>query len=387
MRVAIVTESFLPQLNGVTTSVCRVAECLREQGHKAVIIAPGPGPSSFAGHLVRTIPGFTVRGFRAGIPTAALTRTLRDFRPDVLHAASPFLVGARGLQAAEHMDIPSVAIYQTDMPSYVQQHGPGPVGRGAAEITWRWIRGLHEKAGRTLAPSQPTLDELRARRIPRTALWGRGVDTTLFTPRWKDDQETKDLRRTLAPNGEVLLGYVGRIAPEKELHRLVELATIPGSRIVIVGEGPSRTEIGALLSEAVARQSGRPNLPPVFLGKRSGEELARAYAAFDVFVHTGTKETFGQTLQEAAAMALPVVAPGVGGPLDLVAHGVTGYHFDPDRSGDLRRWSTALVEDAALRESMGAAGLERVRNRSWSALTEQLVGHYATTIDEHRTAA
>ena len=81
------------------------------------------------------------------------------------------------------------------------------------------------------------------------------------------------------------------------------------------------------------------------------------------------------------------VAPGVGGPLDLVAHGVTGYHFDPDRSGDLRRWSTALVEDAALRESMGAAGLERVRNRSWSALTEQLVGHYATTIDEHRTAA
>ena len=93
---------------------------------------------------------------------------------------------------------------------------------------------------------------------------------------------------------------------------------------------------------------------------------------------------------EAARLAddvAPAGQRGIGGPLDLVAHGVTGYHFDPDRSGDLRRWSTALVEDAALRESMGAAGLERVRNRSWSALTEQLVGHYATTIDEHRTAA
>ncbi|MGE9808317.1 glycosyltransferase family 4 protein [Janibacter sp. G1551] len=376
MRIAIVTESFLPQLNGVTTSVCRVAECLREQGHKAIIVAPRPAPPTFAGHVVKTIPGVPVRGFTAGVPTGTVTRVLRDFRPDVVHAASPFLVGARGLHSAQTLGIPSVAIYQTDMPSYVEQHGTGMLAHAAAAGAWSWIRALHRKATLTLAPSQPTLDELRSHGIPRTQLWGRGVDTALFNPSWKDEAGTQQLRQTLAPNGEVLLGYVGRLAPEKELHRLVELATVPGTRLVIVGEGPSRSDIGTQLTEAVAARHGRPNLPPVFLGKRSGADLARAYAAFDVFVHTGTKETFGQTLQEAAAIGLPVVAPGRGGPLDLVRHGETGYLFDPDRPGDLARWVNEAVEDAALRDRMGRAGLEMVSQRSWHSLTEQLVAHY-----------
>src|SRR5699024_5341985 len=162
VRVAIATESFLPSLNGVTTSVCRVAESLREQGHTAMIIAPGPAPATFAGHVVRPLPGVPVRGFRAGLPTRGVRQALRDFRPDVLHAASPFLVGAHGLRSAESVDLPTVAIYQTDMPNYVRQHGPGALGRGASSLTWEWIRRIHSRADLTLAPSHPTLEELRA---------------------------------------------------------------------------------------------------------------------------------------------------------------------------------------------------------------------------------
>ena len=378
--MAIATESFLPSLNGVTTSVCRVAESLQDQGHTAMIIAPGPAPRTFAGHVVKPLPGVPVRGFRAGIPTAGVRRALRDFRPDVVHVASPFLVGARGLHNAETFGIPTVAIYQTDMPNYVQQHGPGAIGRGASSITWEWIRRMHSKADLTLAPSRPTLEELRKHRVPRTGLWGRGVDTRLFTPEWKDHPETLALKQALAPNGEVLLGYVGRLAPEKELHRLAELATIPGTRLVLVGEGPSRNELGARLAEAVASAPGRPNLPPAFLGPRTGEDLARAYATFDVFVHTGTKETFGQTLQEGAAAGLPVVAPAVGGPLDLVDHGRTGYLFDPTVRGDLARWVSELVGSPGLRESMAQAGPQSVAGRSWDSLTTQLVGHYEQAI-------
>ena len=376
MRVAITTESFLPSLNGVTTSVCRVTEELAEQGHETMIIAPGPGPGSFAGQPVRRLPGVTVRGFRAGLPTRELRRALSGFRPDVVHLASPFLVGARGVREAVTADVPTVAIYQTDMPSYVRQHGPGALGRGAGSLTWRWIRNLHERADLTLAPSQPTLDELRARGVPRTGLWGRGVDMRLFSPERRTDERTLALREALAPEGEVILGYVGRLAPEKELHRLVELAQLPGTRLVLVGEGPSRNELGAQLAHAVATSGGRPNLPPAFLGPMTGEALARAYATFDVFVHTGTRETFGQTLQEAAATGLPAVAPGVGGPLDLVVHGETGYRFDPDAPGALRERVSRLVEDPALRGRMGRAGLHRVSGRSWSTLTHQLVGHY-----------
>lgn len=376
MRVAMVTESFLPTLNGVTTSVCRVAQSLRALGHEALILAPGPAPSTFEGFAVRGLPSVSVRQFPTGVPTPALRRALEEFAPDVVHAASPFVLGARALQLADRGGVASVAIYQTDMPSYLQQHGPGRLGEGAANAAWRWIRRMHAHADLTLAPSRPTLEELRRHGVPRTDLWARGVDTGLFSTRWRADPGTAELRRALAPGGEVLLGYVGRLAPEKELWRLAEIARIPGTRLVVVGDGPSRAQVGAHLTEAVASMPGRPNRSPMFLGRRSGEDLARAYAVFDVFVHPGTRETFGQTLQEAAATGLPVVAPARGGPLDLVDHGRTGLLFDPDSPGSLHDHVDALVGDALWRATLGAAAEESVRGRSWEHLTEQLVGHY-----------
>lgn len=381
MRVAMVTESFLPTLNGVTTSVCRVAQSLRALGHEAMIIAPGPAPATFEGFAVRGLPSVTVRQFPTGVPTPALRRTLEEFEPDVIHAASPFVLGARALQLADRTRTPAVAIYQTDMPSYLQQHGPGRLGSGAANAAWRWIRRMHAHADLTLAPSKPTLAELRRHGVPRTDLWARGVDTSLFSARWRTDPGTAELRRALAPGGEVLLGYVGRLAPEKELWRLTEVAQIPGTRLVIVGDGPSRAQVGAQLTEAVAAMPGRPNRSPVFLGRRSGDDLARSYAAFDVFVHTGTRETFGQTLQEAAASGLPVVAPARGGPLDIVDHGATGLLFDPDRPGSLHDHVDALVGDPEWRSVMGDNAERAVRGRSWESLTEQLVGHYNAARD------
>ncbi|MBD3784565.1 MAG: glycosyltransferase, partial [Micrococcales bacterium] len=123
-----------------------------------------------------------------------------------------------------------------------------------------------------------------------------------------------------------------------------------------------------------------PDRPPVFLGARSGEALADAYGLLDVFVHTGTRETFGQTLQEAHASGLPVVAPAHGGPLDLVEHGRTGFLVDPDRPGDLAARVTTLVADPALRERMGRAGRAAVEGRTWACVTDELLGHYATVV-------
>ena len=139
-------------------------------------------------------------------------------------------------------------------------------------------------------------------------------------------------------------------------------------RVVLVGDGPSRREDSALLEAA--------GLDAVLLGRREGDDLARAYAALDVFVHTGTRETFGQTLQEAAATALPVVAPARGGPLDLVDHSRTGLLFDPEDPTGLREAVAHLAGDRAKREAMGAAGRRRVEGRSWATLTDELIGHY-----------
>lgn len=364
VRIAIVTESFLPTLNGVTTSVCRVLDSLAAQGgHDVLIVCPGPAPSNYLGFAVKTVPSITVRSFRVGLPSTQLEQILSQFAPDVVHAASPFGLGARGLAAARNLGIPTVAIYQTDMPSYVAQHG-GRLGDWAHRTSWRWVRHLHSLADLTLAPSSAAAAELAEHGVPRVALWGRGVDTSQYDPTLKSDEQVQALRQRLAPNGEVIVGYVGRLAPEKELHRLTEIADLPGISIAIVGEGPSGDELARILPNAH------------FLGRQEGATLARSYASFDVFVHTGTKETFGQTLQEAMASGLPVVAPAAGGPLDIVKPGVTGLLFDPDAPGALRRSVGSLVADEATRERMGASAVRKVADRSWAGMTNKLLDYY-----------
>ncbi|WP_076261464.1 glycosyltransferase family 4 protein [Intrasporangium flavum] len=384
MRVAIVTESFLPTVNGVTTSVCRVVEQLTDRGHDVRVVAPrcrDGGPEVFHGARVHRVASVAVRSFDVGLPTREVERVLRGFAPDVVHVASPFAVGAAGLAAARRLALPTIAVYQTDMAAYVRRHTPGPAGAAAAATTWRWIRRVHASADLTLAPSSAALADLEAHGVERTALWGRGVDASLHNPAWRIDALTRALRRELAPGGERLVGYVGRLAPEKEVERLAELAGLPGTRLVVVGDGPSRESLGEVLGEAVARAAvGRPDapLPPAFLGERHGDDLARAYAALDVFVHTGTSETFGQTIQEAGATGLPVVAPRAGGPVDLVTDGVDGHLFDPEAPGALRAHVERVLDDPGHAHALGRRAHERVRGRSWSAVVDQLVEHYAT---------
>lgn len=367
MRIAIVTESFLPTLNGVTTSVCRVLDCLRAAGHEALVIAPAPAPATYAGFRVHTVRGVTVRQFRVGLPSSDLERVLRDFAPDVVHAASPFGLGARGLSAAERLGIPSVAVYQTDIPRYLAQHG-GALGGPVEAATWRWVRHFHSIADLTLAPSRHALAELQEHDVPRTVLWRRGVDTAQFLPERRHEPESVDLRTMLAPRGEKIVGYVGRLAPEKDCHRLAAIEAMPGVSLAVVGDGPDRAALEQLLPTAS------------FLGWRTGTELAQAYAAFDLFAHTGRKETFGQTLQEAMASGLPVVAPAVGGPLDIVRPGVTGLLYDPERRGALRETVGGLLADDKARARMGASGRRAVESRTWPVLTEELLGHYASII-------
>lgn len=365
MRVAVVAESFLPSVNGVAGSVCRVLDHLHRRGHEAMVICPAPAPASYRGFPVHGVAGFSYHQFAVGLPTPDLRPRLQAFAPDVVHAASPFVLGAAGVFAAHRLGVPSVAVYQTDVAGFARTHGM----RLAHRAAWGWIRRIHTAADVTLAPSRPTIADLHAHGVPRVQHWGRGVDTSLFDPAWRGDRGTTALRHALAPRGQVLIGYVGRLSPEKRVERLTRLATIPGSRLVVVGDGPSAPSVARALAGTDA----------VLLGRREGEDLARAYACLDVFVHTGTDETFGQTVQEAMACALPVVAPASGGPLDLVEDGVTGLLHPPDGTG-LRAAVERLVADVELRADLGAAGRRRVGARSWEDVGEHLLAHYATVI-------
>ena len=369
MRIAIITESFPPDVNGVAHCVVRVAENLLRKGHQPLVIAPEPGRAAAEADRqlsfpVERVPSVPVPGyptFRLGLPSPATRKAIAAHGTDVVHLASPVALGAWGTRVARAEHLPTIAVYQTDLPSYARAYR---LGRPTEAFAWRWLRDIHNTAGRTLAPSSATAADLDARGMERVWLWGRGVDTERFNPSLRDER----LRAELAPNGEMLVGYVGRLAIEKRVDLLASVASLPGIRLAVTGGGPLEEELRAAMPTAA------------FLGMRYGDDLARIYASLDVFVHTGPFETFGQTIQEAAASGLPVIAPASGGPVDLVDDGETGYLVAPGDPGALATAVRALAGDQALRARLGAAARRRVLGRTWSALTDELIGHYAAVI-------
>ena len=382
MRVAVIAESFLPHMNGVTNSILQVLKHLRSRGDEAVVIAPaaswsagwtqragaGQAPSEVEGFPVITLPSMPLSGY-ASVRVAAgtvlrLRSLLADFAPDVVHIASPFVLGWRAVQAAEELGIPSVAVYQTEVPRYAAKYG----APWLEDVLWNHVTRLHNTATLTLAPSSFTLRQLHHVGVRRVHLWGRGVDSTRFHPAKRDEA----LRAELAPNGERLIGFVGRLAHEKQGADLRVRADLPDPRRVILGSGPRRDQLERRLPGAH------------FAGFQGGEDLARHVASLDLFVHPGESDTFGQTLQEAMASGVPVVAVGRGGPLDIVDSSRTGWIYQPGDLGELRARVADLAYDDAKRAAFAEAAWASMQGRTWPVLCEQLVGYYEKAIHVQR---
>jgi phosphatidylinositol alpha 1,6-mannosyltransferase len=348
----------------------RVAEHLTACGHEPLVIAPEPArgqphPDGALGYPVVRVPSMAIpvyRDLRVGLPGPRVAAALEAHHADLVHLAGPFILGAAGCAAAERLGLPMVAVYATDMAAYARAYGTGQVGQ---RLCWRRLRKLHNAADRNLAPSHASAADIREHGIERVQVWGRGVDTSRFHP----GRRSAELRARLAPGGEVIVGYVGRLAPEKRLDLLSQVAALPGVRLVITGSGPA----------GVAARRALPGAE--FLGQRQGNDLATIYASLDVFVHSGPHETFGNTLQEAAASGLPVVAPAAGGPLDLVDDGVTGFLVTPGDAAALAAAVARLATDPALRAAQGQAALAAMAGRSWPAMCDELISHYRDVLE------
>lgn len=352
-------------MNGVTGSVLQILRHLERRGHEGHVVAPAAVgvPTEISGARIEAIPSLALPGYRhVRVGTSSARRvasSLARFQPDVVHLASPFALGWRGVLAAERLNLPVVAAYQTDVAAYTERY------RIAATtgIAQTHIARLHRRATMTLAPSADSARQLTSLGIDRVRRWGRGVDADRFRP----SRRTSALRAGWG--SETVIGYVGRLAPEKQVEDLTALRGILGTRLVIVGDGPSRARLESLLPEAL------------FLGHLDGDALADTIASFDLFVHPGESETFGQTLQEAHASGVPVIATGRGGPRDLVRMGIDGWLYRPGDLDDMRMRVVDLVGDARKRRAFGEAGWRAVQERSWESVCDQLLGHF----DEART--
>jgi phosphatidylinositol alpha 1,6-mannosyltransferase len=364
LRVAVVTESFLPSSNPVTTQVCRVLEHLARRGHDAVVICPGPAPESFAGARVIGVPAFSYRRFPVGLPSSKVMRTLAGFGPDVVHLAAPFVLGATGVTAAGQLGLPSVAVFSGELSGLARRGGADGDFSVAA---WRWIRRVHQQADLTLAPDDGALGRLQAHGVPRLALWERGVDGDLFTPRRRGTAAVGALRARLAPRGEALVGHLGRLTTRAQVERLAALGALPGVKVVI-----GDSAVGA--PESVAT-----------LGALTGTDLADAHAALDLYVQP---DEFAPPtdLQPAMSSGVPVLAPGTGRSGALIAPGLNGLLYGVHDVAGLRAAVAGLVADPEQRRWMGGAARVGTERRTWEHLGDELIGHYRAALAARRPA-
>ncbi|HEX5831430.1 MAG TPA: glycosyltransferase family 1 protein [Gemmatimonadaceae bacterium] len=366
LRLALFTDTALPQLNGVSRTLARLVDEVRRRDGAVRVFTTADPAARDRDDAVRfaSVPFWAYPQLRLAWPGAARShRELRAWRPTLVHAATPFGVGIGGRRAAHAQGIPLVTSYHTSFTAYADfYHLHAVAGPG-----WRFLRWFHNGGRRTFCPTHAIADELAGRGFRGTAVWGRGVDAERFAPRWR----STELRRRLgAGDDDVLVAYVGRLAAEKGLDVLLDaVARVRSSpagarvRFVFAGDGPY---------EAHSRRRAGDD---AFVGRLEGRALSELYASADLFAFPSVTDTFGNVLLEAMASGLPVIAADVAASREVLGDG--GAVLVPGGDGE-------ALADAILR--LAASAGERARRarqahaeagrRSWDAVFDALLAEY-----------
>jgi glycosyltransferase involved in cell wall biosynthesis len=329
MRLAIATDAWDPQVNGVVRSLKETAAVLPSLGFEPQFVTPEGLPS---------LPLPTYPDIRVAIGAGpAVAGRLEAIAPDAVHIATEGTIGHAARRWCLARGLPFTTSYHTRYPEYVRARAPVPEA-----WTYAWLRRFHEAAARTLVPTETMRRELAGWGFANLSIWSRGVDTVLFRPR---PTAALDYPRPL-------LLSVGRLAVEKNVEAFLSL-DLPGTKLV-VGDGPQRVELERCFPDAI------------FLGMKTGEALAEIYAAADVFVFTSRTDTYGNVMQEALASGVPVAAFPVPGPLDVITDAGTGV-LDDDLAAAIRG---ALTLDRACCRAVA-------ETRTWRAAAGQFAGALA----------
>lgn len=328
-RLALVTDAWTPQVNGVVTTLVTTVATLRASGVQVEVIHPG---------LFKNFPCPSYPEIRvAWRPAQHVNAILRQFQPDAIHVATEGPLGYTARRWCMTQRLPFTTAYHTQFPEYLAKRLPVPVS-----VTYAWLRHFHGAAARTMVATPAMQQQLEARGFKNIVRWSRGVDTSLFKPY---DKALLDLPRPV-------MAYAGRVAVEKNLEAFLKLE-LPGTKLVI-GGGPALAVLRSRYPQAR------------FVDYQFGEALARHIALADVFVFPSLTDTFGLVMLEAMACGVPVAAFPVTGPVDVITQGVNGF-MDKD---------LGVAIKAALQMERSACRSHAMRF-SWQAATQQFADNLA----------
>lgn len=374
LRLALFTDTYAPQVNGVARTLERLVAAVEARGGVVRVFTP----SDPDGQEQPSLERFRSRAFwaypqlRLSWPSSSRVRTaLRAFAPTIVHAATEFGTGLAGRRAALALDIPFVSSYHTSFVAYAEHYRLGLLARPG----WHFMRWFHNGGLRTYCPTQSIVDEVTAQGFERTAVWSRGVDGERFSPQYRSPALRERLVQT---NDTLVLSYVGRLAAEKGLDvaldalELVERARPGRVRWLVVGDGP--------YASAVRR---RAPAGTVLTGQLQGAALSEAYASGDVFLFPSVTDTFGNVMLEAMASGLPVIGADVGPTREQLQSG-GGWLVPAGDAAAFARLIVALVDDRArVREAAGRARAFAA-SKSWDVVWDTLLRDY---LQLHRAPA
>lgn len=373
LRIAIFTGNYNHIRDGVSLTLNRLVEYLERQGVPVMVFGPTVDEPALdhKGELVPVpsipMPGRPEYRVSIGFPES-VQKQLREFKPTLIHIATPDLLGFRAMRYAQSNNIQIVASYHTHFTSYLKYYNLEML----EVLGWKYLAWFYSQCKHVYVPSPSMADELNKRGIDRgIRIWARGVNTELFHPDKRSD-EWRAL--TGAAEGNRVVTFVSRLVWEKDLQTYVDTVkklngTNTNIKALIVGDGPAKKELQQMLPQAH------------FTGFITGEELATAYASSDIFLFPSVTETFGNVTLEAMSSGLPCIVADATGSKSLVESGVNGYLVPPRNTGKFARCVQEVAENDELCKKMGEIARQKALAYSWNNVNAELLKNYREALE------
>lgn len=373
MRISLVTETYFPQVNGVSRTLDRLVRYCSEQGDRIQLHMPrydensAPLPCQVEKRDWWSIAlPFYKEVVLPVVTVGMIERALRDFQPDLVHIATEGPLGRAALRAATRLKLPIVSSYHTNFPQYLQTYKASFL----EPLCWQYLRWFHNRTLGTFCPSNSTKRLIVSKGFQNVGIWSRGVDSHRFSPGKRDYEVRKSFG--IKPD-DIVMTYAGRIANEKNLQMLMnawqQLEEFDHVHLLFVGDGPLRTKLEAMNTKRT-----------IFAGYRYGEELASIYASSDIFVFPSLSETFGNVVLEAMASGLPVVAYKVQGPKDIVQDKVNGLLVNDVSAEALARAMRKMLVNNELRWQMGNQARNYAEGQTWDQIMGKMRAEYISIL-------